>query len=706
MNNRFLAVPGSAYRPSIDGIRAVAVLSVFFFHLYPALLPGGFLGVDVFFVISGYLITGIILRETRAGAFSFARFYARRVKRIFPALFAVLFLSVVTGILLLSPQTYLNFIKSARYAAAQLANFFFARTVGYFDEGFAGQPLLHTWSLGVEEQFYLFWPLLIVFFFLATDWMRRGSAATAEKKGLSSRSGSDRIVAILFLVLTALSFLACFFLAGVRENTAFYMFYTRAWEFCLGGLAVLRLAPALAAGRANTVIQLTGAFLIGCSMLFVGREFLGGSFLRFGVILPCLGAALLLHASDRDGPINRALASPAPVFVGRISYSLYLYHWPIIIFYKLYSNVNEISLPAAIGIIAIAFLLATASYLFIEQPARRTTWTDRPVLAFGAVAILVFTVAFNNMEGFSEAPWRVASYQSDAAQTPRAIPVSCQGGVNNGILHYECATVRQADAPVIALVGDSHSPHYLPATTFWARRNGYNVKHLGVPGCPMLLGEINMESRIDPSQTEQCNRALPFFQKEIVDNPRVRIILIAQRFDLFYDGRGYSSPTRQILFKGPDGAMIEEHTDYYRRQLEYTIEAIRAKGKEPVLLKQAPILGNMGDCKWEPLLKQWTGARRDCTFDRDFIKRWQQPSIDFIDQVAARHRVMTYDPFPALPSPLHGEINLYQNNDHLNPHGFQRLIPSFAQAMKAFAPGREQQPGNQQRPGPSPPTAQ
>lgn len=704
MNNRFIAVPGSAYRPSIDGIRAVAVLSVFLFHLSPELLPGGFLGVDVFFVISGYLITGIILRETRAGAFSFARFYARRVKRIFPALFAVLVLSVVTGVLLLSPQTYLNFIKSARYAAAQLANFYFARNVGYFDEGFTGQPLLHTWSLGVEEQFYLFWPLLIVFFFLAADWMRRGDAASAAKSGPSPAPGSDRAVAILFLVLTALSFLACFFLAGVKENTAFYMFYTRAWEFCFGGLAVLRLAPTLAASRANTAIQLTGAFLVGCSMLLVGREFLGGSFLRFGVILPCLGAALLLHLSDRDGPINRALASPVPVFVGRISYSLYLYHWPIIIFYKLYSNATEISLPAATGIVAAAFLLATVSYILIEQPARRTTWTDRPVLAVGAVAILAFTVAFNNMEGLSEAPWRVASYQSDAAQTPRAIPVSCRGGVSNGILHYECATARQANAPVIALVGDSHSPHYLPATTTWARKNGYDVKFLGVPGCPMLLGEIDMESRIDPSQTEQCNKARPFFQKEIVDNPRVRSILLAQRFDLFYDGRGYSSPTRQILFKGPDGAVIEGHADYYRRQLVRTIETIRAKGKEPVILKQVPILGNMGDCKWVPMLKQLDGAPRDCAFDRAFIKRWQQPSIDFIDQVATHHRVMTYDPFPALPSPLHGEINLYQNNDHLNPHGFQRLIPSFTEAMNAIAPGREKQPEYQPPSGPSPPT--
>ena len=151
----------SAYRADIDGLRSVAVLSVFLFHLQPGLLPGGFLGVDVFFVISGYLITGIILREHHLRTFSFTHFYARRIKRIFPALFVVLLFSAVIALFLLIPETYKNFMQSARYAAAQLANFFFSRKVDYFSEGFSGQPLLHTWSLGVEEQFYLFWPLLI-----------------------------------------------------------------------------------------------------------------------------------------------------------------------------------------------------------------------------------------------------------------------------------------------------------------------------------------------------------------------------------------------------------------------------------------------------------------------------------------------------------------------------------------------------------------
>lgn len=692
MHTPLLPSSNGGYRPSIDGLRAVAVLAVFFFHLYPSLLPGGFLGVDVFFVISGYLITGIILREQVAGAFSFTRFYARRVKRIFPALFATLLLSAVFAILLLRPESYLNFMKSAHRASAQLANFFFARSVGYFEEGFAAQPLLHTWSLGVEEQFYLFWPLLIVLFPLALGRMRRDAGSTLATG--DNLSCDTRAIAGLFLVLTALSFLACFVLAAIRENTAFYMFYTRAWEFSLGGLAAL---PANPRGQRISLTgpwgQLVAAVTLAASLLFVGRDFLGASFLRLGVIFPCLGTALLLHASNRDSLVNRVLASPPLAFVGRISYSLYLYHWPLITFSKHYGNTNELTAPAAILIVAAAFVLATLSYHWIEQPARRTAWPDRTVLALGAAAIIAGIVTFNNLDHLSQASWRISRYDDSATRPARGVPLSCQGADlgkdthREGITQYACRTSRNPLAPVIALVGDSHAPHFLPAATTWAKKNGYNVKFLGVPGCPMLDNEITMESRIDPGHAEQCKNAHPLFRSEFLDNPQVKIILLAQRFDLFYNGQGYSSPVKQIIFKDANGSAIENHTYYYRRQLAHTIETIRAKGKEPVLLKQVPILGGMGDCEWQPMLKKLLGAQRECAFDEGFIRTWQQPSIDFIDAFASEHRIKTFDPFPALPSPLHGHVSLYANNDHLNAHGFQQLIPLFLRAMEDLGLG-------------------
>ena len=191
------------------------MLSVFLFHLQPSLLPGGFLGVDVFFVISGYLISGIIVRENHLGTFSLTNFYGRRVKRIFPALFVVLALASVPATFLLTPETYVRYMQSARYASGQLSNFFFAQKVGYFEEGFSGQPLLHTWSLGVEEQFYLVWPLLLL---------------------LAVRFLPGRIVGISILVLGIASFALSYVWTTELPEWAFFSPLTRAWELAAGAL--------------------------------------------------------------------------------------------------------------------------------------------------------------------------------------------------------------------------------------------------------------------------------------------------------------------------------------------------------------------------------------------------------------------------------------------------------------------------------------
>jgi len=416
--------PRIGYRPDIDGLRAVAVLSVFCYHLYPQLLPGGFLGVDVFFVISGYLITLIILRENRQGIFSFAHFYARRVKRIFPALFVVLLLSALVGVFLLVPDTYVNFMASARYAAAQLANFFFARKVSYFEEGFAGQPLLHTWSLGVEEQFYLCWPLLIFlcFYLLRRTGRAADGAAAAPSAGYREdrQTGSRvrRTVLAVFVVLAVLSFAAGFVLAETEPKLAFYMFYTRAWEFCVGGAVALRSAAQRPAAGTAAVAGVTGLLLLGYSFLFVGQSYLGRSFLQIGVLLPCLGAALVIYAGGRSGAINRLLAGTVVVGIGRISYSLYLYHWPVIIFYKIFSNDHEIGLPAAAAIVALSLALATLSYFLVEQPARKTSWSNRLVLLLALLVILVFARGFEIMEEYDRASWRIAPYAATELPVP------------------------------------------------------------------------------------------------------------------------------------------------------------------------------------------------------------------------------------------------------------------------------------------------
>ncbi|MCB2214969.1 MAG: acyltransferase [Desulfobulbaceae bacterium] len=682
--------PRIGYRPDIDGLRAVAVLSVFCFHLYPQLLPGGFLGVDVFFVISGYLITLIILRENRQGVFSFAHFYARRVKRIFPALFVVLMLSAPVAIFLLVPDTYTNFMASARYAAAQLANFFFARKVGYFEEGFSGQPLLHTWSLGVEEQFYLCWPLLI---FLCFYVLRRiGRATAAPDPALDAKPSSERgngqagkrarhTVLAVFVVLAALSFVACFVLAEAEPKLAFYMFYTRAWEFCIGGAVALRSAEQRAGVGTAAVAGVTGLLLLGYSFLFVGQTYLGRSFLQGGVLLPCIGAALVIYAGGRSGMINRLLVSTVVVGVGRISYSLYLYHWPVIIFYKIFSNSHEIGVVAAVAIVALSLALATLSYFFVEQPARKTGWSDRVVLLLALLVIIVFARGFKILEDNDQASWRITPYAATEVPAPARVPDSCEQKEKDGVTYLECGVSGRRQAPRVALVGDSHSAHYLPAVVSWAQQSGYDVTYLGVPGCPMLLGDVEIDSIIDDKHEQHCARALPFLQAEIVEDPAIKVVMIAQRFDLFYDGKGFLNTDRQIMFKGADGRIIVDHTTYFRERLIDTVERLRAAGKTPIILKQVPILGNINDCLWEPRLKRWLAQERSCTIDRGFIEKWQQESIYFVDQLSASLQIPSYDPFREIDSPLLDGTVIYANQDHLNPFGYQLLIPSFHREM-------------------------
>ncbi len=681
-----------AYRADIDGMRAFAVLSVFIYHLRPGFLPGGFLGVDVFFVISGYLITGIILREQHLRTFSFAHFYARRVKRIFPALFVLLILSCFVGTFLLVPETYANFMKSGRYASAQLANFFFADHVGYFEEGFAGQPLLHTWSLGVEEQFYLFWPLLIFicFRFAPVSYSAdSGEGSPVFNKSLraagsgagKTRQHVNRQIAFVFLICSLISFSACYFLVEKDYNLAFYMFYTRAVEFCIGGFLVLGVVPVARTKAANSLLGLSGLLLLCYSVIFISEDYLGRSFLPFAVIVPCVGAALIIHANSQDGIINSILATKIPTAIGRISYSLYLYHWPVIIFWKLFSNTNELDMQASLYIILVSFGCATLSYLLVEQPARNAGFRDKQVLLAALLLIIAFSTSFRVLEDFEIASWRISKYGSDHDTSPGEYDPKCQRTWNDGLQIFSCQKTADPVPPIIALVGDSHSPHFLYATTAWARKNGYNVKYLGTSGCPMLLGEVHIQSTINDQHEKTCEVALPLFKTEIVEDPLVEIVLIAQRFDLFYDGKGYLNTTRAITFKDGKGRVVRDHTGYYEARLSYTVKEIQKTGKKVIILKQVPLMASEEACDWEPRLKKWFLQKRSCDFDTEFTNKWQQPSIDFIDRFARSHQVDVFDPVPYFDGPLQNGINIYRDQDHLNEYGFLFLVPSFAKEM-------------------------
>lgn len=332
-----------AYQPHIDGLRALAVLAVVAFHAFPSAVPGGFIGVDIFFVLSGYLITGIVFRALDDKEFSLLQFYARRIRRIFPALLLVMGATLAFAWLALLPEELAQLGRHAAGGAGFIANLLLWQDTGYFDNSAESKPLLHLWSLGVEEQFYIVWPLLL---WLAARWRRSFVPVTV----------------VLALASFAYSVLA----ARTAPDAAFYSPLSRFWELAVGGLVAYwhayappRRAPAPVWPLAGAVAILAGFQLIDKTALFPG----------YWALLPVGGAALLLAAGP-NGTLNASLFKLAPVtWLGRISYPLYLWHWPLLAFPYILQG-GKVAEPVRWAALLLSVLLAWLTYAVLERRVR------------------------------------------------------------------------------------------------------------------------------------------------------------------------------------------------------------------------------------------------------------------------------------------------------------------------------------------------
>lgn len=348
-----------AYRKDIEGLRAVAVLPVVAYHVGFTAVPGGFIGVDVFFVISGFLITQLLQADIQAGEFSLMRFYERRIRRIGPALFATLAVTFALGMLYCLPDELADLSKSLVAAAASVSNFYFWSTSGYCDGDAASKPLLHTWSLAVEEQFYLLWPLYL---WLGQRYLRQRFIP---------------VTVAIALVSFAVSAVGAFRFA----NSTFYLPGTRLWELAAGGLIALGAVPVITSAAARNLLAMTGLVLIAGSALLIRGSM---PFPGLLALPPCLGAAMVIVAGRGGSSVaGRLLALPPMAFVGAISYSLYMWHWPITVFQKNYAlfAAGLTLFQTKLLIVGLSFAAATLSWRFIEQPFRtRQIAVARPML--------------------------------------------------------------------------------------------------------------------------------------------------------------------------------------------------------------------------------------------------------------------------------------------------------------------------------------
>lgn len=472
------------YRGEIDGIRALAVLPVLLFHAELG-CPGGYVGVDVFFVISGYLIGSLILRENENGGFHFGRFWARRIRRLFPALAATLTVTVLVGSAVLIPK-HVKEMGTALAAQPLLsANVLFWSRSGYFETASEYQPLLHTWSLAVEEQFYLLFPLVFV------PLLKRGRQAA---------------VAFTWIFIAA-SLAWSVHAVAHYPSAAFFLLPSRIWELGLGlALALLpRLEFRNAAFREIASFAGLAAILLPVFLYDATTPFPG-----IAALPPCLGTALVILSNS--GPLTssgRLLASPLPVWIGKISYPLYLWHWPALVFSR-YHWIGASPLPLATGALAISFLLAWATWRWVERPVReRRILSDNRALLIastaGSLAFVSTGALLDVKNGFP-----AATLTSDIASDPQEAPVegfyAMRAWQRKGAPFI--AGSRDAEAGNLLVWGDSHAMATLPVLDDLGLDHGVAVYAACEAGNVPLFGTRSTRTVLDGRDFEPELRKL------------------------------------------------------------------------------------------------------------------------------------------------------------------------------------------------------
>jgi peptidoglycan/LPS O-acetylase OafA/YrhL len=504
------------YRPDIDGLRAVAVLSVLAYHTGIKGAPGGYVGVDVFFVISGYLISFIVFSEIAASRFSVIAFYERRIRRIFPALFGMLIVFSALVTLCLFPNELVDYGKSMLAATASVSNFYFWQHSGYFDSP-TSNPLLHTWSLAVEEQFYITFPLFLV---------------------LIRRFFPQRL-RISVVVLFFISLLVSIFVVLYDRSTAYYMPYTRAWELLLGTILSLGMFPRLSAAWQRNLSTLAGIGMIAIAVNFYTLETL---FPGFSALLPCLGAALIIGAGESGSSLVRAVLSWRPVvFIGLISYSLYLWHWPVIILFGL----GIFVMPGMPGMFAglismhnfvrlldilISILLGILSWRFVERPFRSGPMrlSGRPLFALAGTfmiilmsfsSLVIFTGGFKGR--FSKESVQIASYIG----TKEVLgPTRAGNCFIQSYQHFQDYDPNQCLHQVdgknnILLLGDSKS-----AMLWFALSTSLSEANI------LEASTVNCMPFIHPSGSPDCNKMMDYIFQSYLPTHPVHEVLLAARW--------------------------------------------------------------------------------------------------------------------------------------------------------------------------------
>jgi peptidoglycan/LPS O-acetylase OafA/YrhL len=563
------------FRPDIEGLRAVAVLLVVLYHAGWRWASGGFYGVDVFFVLSGYLITGLLVEEAaRTGRVSLLRFWARRARRLLPASAVVTLAVLLANALLLSPPDQITYAGTARAFAAYASNLVFAaRSTDYFAAAASHDPLLHTWSLAVEEQFYLFFAPLVLGIAAWTAW--RGAPAFRRR------------FAIVAVALSVISLAACLVIAGRYPILAFYALPTRAWEFGIGAIAFVVAARAARLERA--MLEWMG--VLSLIMLFAVVALIEEGAVRpVGVVtlVPTLATAGILLSGGAAGPtaVGRFLSLSPIRLLGRLSYSWYLWHWPALVLLR--SVVPDPSLGLNLLVAALALIPAAFTYAFVEAPIRRADRLQRRPLrvVVAALILAVATIAVaTGAAGRARALLATTPYAEIAAaqELPRINADGCQLGmldVVSPVCRYGAAT---SDS-VIVLFGDSHAGQWFPALEAIAGERGWSLVTLVKTGCPSVSVTTMNASLGRPYR--ECD----IWRRNAIE----RIAALRPTIVVVANARSYRVTAGRAIGRTDSTAF---GLAQWRAGLARTLAAVRASGARVVVLQDTPRLPvHVPDC--------------------------------------------------------------------------------------------------------------
>ena len=640
-----------AYRADIDGLRAIAVLLVVGFHAWPSLIPGGYIGVDVFFVISGFLIAGIIVRELADGRFSLAGFYRRRARRILPALCVTLLASLVLGWYVLLAPDFEALGRHVLGAIFFVANFQLLGDVGYFDPAAEAKPLLHLWSLAVEEQFYLTFPFMLWF-----AWRRRVS------------------IPALLAGVGAGSLLLYGWLHGQQPAAAFYLPLTRAWELMAGALLVTRAGsggPPFGSRRLADALSFGGcAAIVGALAL----RAVASSLDVFVVPLAVAGTTLVI-ATGPEAAANRILlARWVLVQTGLFSYPLYLWHWLLLSMLRNYagSEGGASWIPHTLGVAAV---LAWLTYRFVERPVRSGVWRPRVVAGAFGVSFAAAAVAAGlvwQQDGFPRRTGpRMRALAEFAASPHEPFQNHACGELLGGVegLDPDGCLSSSPSPPTIVLLGDSHAHQYykslarkLPATP---------ILHIGRWSCLPFSSKSH--------QNEQCQRSMAAALDYVAGQPTVSTVVLAGYWNYLMAGRfvGNNVDYREVAPVAP------EEVDVFLRTGHEAIESLRAAGKHVVLMLDAPNLNfDVRRCVYDA-----SGHREslppDCALARDAFEA-RNASYDAVMArlIAAHPGIDVFDPRAVLCdksscNAMRDTRPLYFDSDHLSLRGTDLVIDAL-----------------------------